>query len=64
MKLFTFKQKVSEVIKNLHSPGDISVRLSRDKNGDFRADCSDGTVVIGGYNTRDFTVYRTKSIAS
>ncbi len=64
MKLFTFKQKLSEVIEKISPSENISVRFSRDQNGDFRADCSDGTVVIGGYNTSEFKVYHAKAIAS
>lgn len=61
MKLFKFKQKVSEVIEANRLPKD-AVKISRNKNGDFRADLSDGTVAIGGYNTSDFTVYHSNTI--
>ena len=58
MKFFKFKQKLAEVIEGLHPSEDFSFKLSRDENGDFRADCSDGTVVIGSYNSSDFTVFK------
>lgn len=64
MKFIKFKQKLGEVIEDLHPPNNFSVEISRNENGDFRADCSDGTVVIGGYNTSDFKVFYNRAIAS
>lgn len=54
MKLFTFRKKVCEAL-NAQADG-LSVKYSREENGDFRADCSNGTVIIGGFRDSRFLI--------